>query len=450
MSEEKKYKNYSAVDIEKYHKGLLSPKEMNELEKAALDDPFLAEAFEGYGTVAVNISKDLSDLEKRLKEKIAGAKVVDIIRAKKPYKWWKVAVAVIIIGGIGFLTFRISTNNKKDSSIARLQEKRSIDSIQTRFIDSPVTPNKSANQSKTSKREITPVAGVNRTAPTSIKGSFNEKTADSLFDTKTNSEAAVMTKTETPVTLNESQQKKDSTDNKKVSPGYSSLFSKTKKLRNDDKQVEESSASADVFRSGDEQRMNYFRGRIVDADNTPLPFANITSTKYNVGTYADAQGNFTLISPDSVLGVQVHSVGFENKSAILENNVGDNRITMQEDKTLPEKIISYQKPDTSRSHNGSMKFEEPEPVDGWINYNIYLVNNINVPGDLKLKQDNAQVKVSFEINPDGDPANIRVEKSLCQKCDEEAIRLIRQGPKWKKGTKKIKRINVTVPFDRNQ
>jgi hypothetical protein len=69
LSEEKKYKNYTAADIEKYHRGLLSPAEMNELEKAALDDPFLADALEGYGATMVNVSSDLSELEKKIRRK---------------------------------------------------------------------------------------------------------------------------------------------------------------------------------------------------------------------------------------------------------------------------------------------------------------------------------------------------------------------------------------------
>ena len=40
---------YSATDIQKYLKGELSAREMHELEKAALEDPFLADALEGIG-----------------------------------------------------------------------------------------------------------------------------------------------------------------------------------------------------------------------------------------------------------------------------------------------------------------------------------------------------------------------------------------------------------------
>jgi hypothetical protein len=39
--------------------------------------------------------------------------------------------------------------------------------------------------------------------------------------------------------------------------------------------------------------------------------------------------------------------------------------------------------------------------------------------------------LSFEINKNGNPKKIKVDQSLCALCDEEAIRLLVQGPKWK-------------------
>ena len=48
MPENNNIQNYSAADIERYHKGQLTPEEMHAMEKAALDDPFLADAIEGY------------------------------------------------------------------------------------------------------------------------------------------------------------------------------------------------------------------------------------------------------------------------------------------------------------------------------------------------------------------------------------------------------------------
>ena len=108
MSEEKKHKIFTAADIEKYHKGLLSPREMNELEKAALDDPFLADALEGYAAGNVNIQADLSDLENKLKNRLEETKVISMESQGNRFQWWRVAVAVVLIGGLGVLTYELS------------------------------------------------------------------------------------------------------------------------------------------------------------------------------------------------------------------------------------------------------------------------------------------------------------------------------------------------------
>jgi hypothetical protein len=41
------------------------------------------------------------------------------------------------------------------------------------------------------------------------------------------------------------------------------------------------------------------------------------------------------------------------------------------------------------------------------------------------------------------PVNIKVLKSLCERCDQEAIRLVKEGPRWKR---KKGRTTVTVSF----
>ena len=51
-----------------------------------------------------------------------------------------------------------------------------------------------------------------------------------------------------------------------------------------------------------------------------VPFANVTNVQDNAGTYTDAKGNFNLTYPDTVLNVQVRSVGFENNNVQLRNN----------------------------------------------------------------------------------------------------------------------------------
>jgi hypothetical protein len=156
------------------------------------------------------------------------------------------------------------------------------------------------------------------------------------------------------------------------------------------------------------------------------------------------------VSPDTVLNVQVRSLGFENNNVQLRGLAANNQIMMQEDRSLSARVLDTVKRNISRSRNNTMTFEEPEPADGWDSYGSYLVNNLNVPETFDIKKTGETagniVEVSFEVNKNGDPVNIKVEKSLCDKCDKEAVRLIKDGPKWKRKAKKGKRTTVAVPF----
>ena len=56
-----------------------------------------------------------------------------------------------------------------------------------------------------------------------------------------------------------------------------------------------------------------------------------------------------------------------------------------------------------------------------------------------------EVKLSFDVNDAGQAINIKVEKSLCTECDKEAIRLLKDGPKWVK-KKKNKKGKLSIKF----
>src|ERR1051326_6522142 len=105
MSENNNRKDFTAADIEKYHKGLLSAKERHALEKAALDDPFLSDALEGYTTAGVYVSDDMKDLNERLADRIdQKSKVIAVpIEGRQRLALWKVAAIIILIAGAGLI-----------------------------------------------------------------------------------------------------------------------------------------------------------------------------------------------------------------------------------------------------------------------------------------------------------------------------------------------------------
>src|SRR6187551_1299580 len=112
MNNDNKNMIYTARDIEEYLSGKLSASQMHAMEKAALDDPFLAEAIEGYeGMNDKNWKDQLAVARQQVSETGFEAKVIPMHRSTG--RWWKVAAAVFVIGCGTVLTF-ILTKNKTE------------------------------------------------------------------------------------------------------------------------------------------------------------------------------------------------------------------------------------------------------------------------------------------------------------------------------------------------
>ncbi len=61
-------KKYSATDFARYYSGAMPPNEMHAIEKAALEDPFLADALEGYA-YSIDAKKETDEIRIQLDEK---------------------------------------------------------------------------------------------------------------------------------------------------------------------------------------------------------------------------------------------------------------------------------------------------------------------------------------------------------------------------------------------
>ncbi len=459
MSDKKNIPAFTLVDIEKYHKGQLSAKEMHALEKAALDDPFLADALEGYTVPGVNAPADLADLSTRLSQRLQEKEKVPVIPiGKKINLWWRVAAMLVLIAGAGWIVYVTGFPGKK-TEIAQTTE----------TMDRATSPQ---------AEQAAPLPGD--TIPISKAEDYNNKVAEKKMSAETSAQYPTNEEDKIP-------SKAD--DTKPVQPGHPPVATaparklteeevivkkqaadsfpptadivlsrkeETAKLDNPIQQ-QKTAARQDNYRAVTQNRLrqqpatqvNVFRGQITDTKNNALPFASITNKDDHVGTYSDANGYFILTSPDSTLHVQVRSVGFENNDLQLRNNIVSNQVVLSPDQNVKEIIIGRSQANSSRSRSSTMVLEEPEPADGWVKYDTYLMNNLNVPEAYQHRslQTHNEVELSFEVDKLGNPIDIKVEKSLCSSCDKEAIRLIKEGPKWKPKKKKNSRTRVVVPFE---
>src|SRR5258706_3995347 len=119
MAEDNNIEKFTAADIERYHRGQLSAIEMHTLEKAALDDPFLADALEGFSIQGINISDDIAGLKKRLAEKTEPTKIIPITATGRSFPWLRAAVMIVLVAGAGLLAYQFLFKAGKNDEIAQ-------------------------------------------------------------------------------------------------------------------------------------------------------------------------------------------------------------------------------------------------------------------------------------------------------------------------------------------
>lgn len=481
MSESHNINNYDPDFIRRYHQGTLSPQERHALEKAALEDPFLADALEGYAAVATT-DADMTDLREKLQSRVQGAKIV---RMTRRISWLRIAAVLLVMAGAGIPAYVFLFRNTEKNNIAQETPVKPAapasngnaqpqngstqiltDSISHGQYKKPTAVHDTATVLTQDKFAATKSEDANPKQDEQLERSVVSAPAASDNAPQTSGYTGTKDLTNTPP-KSDVLKRKESADRDNIAyfnNGSGSINVKPRQVNVPAQQVTFKADSLssiagklDVkFLNTDKNRMNNglvynfnnFRGRVTDNNNNPLPFANIVNVEDNVGTYSDARGYFNLTSPDSILNVQVRSIGFNASNTYLRNNLLNNQITLQNDQSISPLVLNTKKVNAGlHASNNNLKLTEPEPSDGWDNYDTYLANNVNIPDEYKTQRSEGggEVEVSFEVDKNGEPVNIKVERSLCSSCDKEAIRLIKEGPKWKRKAKNG-RTTVKISF----
>lgn len=427
---------YSASDLLRYATGQMTAPEMHVIEKAALEDPFLAEALEGYLEARAHpqLQTSMDKLTPAAKEK-EKHKVVPVWR-KKILQY--AAAAAIVLGGGWFTYSLMNPARNEQQTIAGTSEKLPAEtaSSDTVAMNSPATssvpvqqapafteqeqyansnPAKPIDDHKLSKPSQEPVLLSSKA--TIVQDSIVKEKADHT-DVMTDELAKKeMKDAPSPVTVtNNAPVENEASANDKIALNQRSTA------------LNKSSNKSEAL------SRNVFRGRITDAKNNPLPYANVMISGENIGTYTDTKGNFNITYDDSVVPVRTRSLGYESQTVQLKSGNREQQIIMPEDEKLKESLsVVMQKPQAKQAGLKPLIVEtdslsSAQPVVGLIDYNTYLLNNNRIS---ELPKASRFVELSFEVDKRGEVKNITVEQSSGNELDAEAIRLLKEGPKWK-------------------
>lgn len=408
-------KQYTAADFERYYAGQMTVQEMHALEKAALEDPFLADALEGYKFSPTPVS----DVQK-LKEQVGTSVTAFKTRGKQPQNRlipiFRIAALFLLLAGAGWSIYYFT---KTDDSTVAIQPKAQPKEKE-RKVTPPPTPSDNPSQAETLQSE--PVIKQEALSkPPSRKKIMEHAEASRPVAEKKEEEHSEPALNRTTLVPQQAQAQTFIAD---------SFVQATPEI--------ETQATATE---------NTFKGRVLDERNNPVPHAAITINNSKMGTVTDLNGNFSLKAPDSNLTATVNAIGYEASQLQLDKERDSLQVVLKPSQhALSEVVVTgYGKRTRNAAAKTTTEVGALEPAKGWSNFNDYIAQNLKLPDDLGARpSSNGEVRLSFDVNDKGEPVNIKVERSLCGECDREAIRLLQEGPKWKK--KRGKKGTVTIRF----
>jgi outer membrane biosynthesis protein TonB len=419
--------------LEDYLDGKLDAKTMNRVEREALDDPFVAEALAGLSESPKRSLQSISLLQKQLHERIAEHQSV---KKTSVITWQRLSIAAtaaVMFVAISIMFWMRENNHQKELA------------GRPRKVDVTISPAVPAVEP--------PVVETAPVIASTSADQIREKEIDKAVKAaKTNTYAARIKKeVNVPVPQAAPQQL-----NEVAIVGYGTQRKQS---------ITGSVSSLAILNTG-----NVLSGKVVAGDDgKPLPGVSVAMTGTHLTAVTDINGEFKINADTSIKEgkLRVNYIGFKTTELLAKANQPVN-VSLAPDQSALNEIVAvgYGKgkkkevADSDKVNNAlagktagirirgigtlpNKKTMISNPVEGWDKLWVYLEQNNAFKNEKKAGQ---VVEVSFKIDKEGRPTDIRIEKGADDKYEQEAIRLIVNGPKWEKPEKSRSRMTFSIDF----
>jgi len=443
--------------LQKWLKGEATWKEENQLSKLAEEDAFLADALQGYQSVP---ESDHSAKIEKLREKLSpDQKKVAIFSLPLMRVAASIAIIVFAIATLWYLN-REPQNKLADVSMETQEEAEKGSGTEKESIAEKVEPQMTQTQiAEEAKAESPPAVTApgqkaSRGKKALEKGSPSKREKD-LNTEKSDVAESPLRETEPSPPVDEIALDESAFENEKAEPAPAveeeaemMAFEDAVVTVPQEAQRKEETVADDMI----PEKPRLIIGRVLDSNNEPLIGANIVVPGSAKGTLTDIDGNYRLEVPEGFNEIEVSYTGYGN----LRQNLGafdTMDFVLDEALELSEVVVTaYQeekkKAATSKSNSqvaGKAKaISPPKPKGGFKKFDRYLRKNMQYPAAAKNASIEGKVIVDFLLDTEGKPTVFTIVQALGYGCDEEAIRLLREGPKWY--ARQGQKVNYTIYF----
>lgn len=402
-------------DIKRYHNGEMTPEEEHALEKKALNDPFLAEALEGASMISSQeFSEDLAEMKKKIHQKTE----------KKTWLWPLRIAASFALLVISYLVITPLFERQPDQNLAQ-QKSEITEQKQEEFgTANDTTIHLLEEESQATNDQM-------------ISVEEKEKSTKAEADTKINQQKIA---TAPPVVANPSHLNESPAEDKLSKKEVEEALLEGDRIVASEEEVLKSKVEAHGVRAEEKKvtsqsRMlaNYQRvvqGKVVSAeDDTPIPGVNVVIKGTTTGTVTDMNGHFKLTITSTEPKLVCSFIGLQTQEVEVKDQT-DLTVKLQSDVAqLSEVVVTGYSPyRTDDAREPVIKLAEP--AGGKIAYDNYLQNSIRYPQQALDNKVTGRVTVQFTVRADGSLDEFNVIKGLGYGCDEEVMRLVKEGPKW--------------------
>jgi TonB family protein len=397
--------------IQKYHRNELDSRSMQQLEQRALDDPFLADALDGFQDHQLQAT-EIADLNKRLEQSIQKHQ-----RKQKlfgGYASWAIAASVVVLIGL----ISIYLNQPAENTAIRMKDVPEITKVPQGEKDEENMLHEDASSTK--DEDDYSIIEESPTVVTNVKKPAREISTQSLADAM----------------LPEAVQKKDTLDlDEVIVVGYGtqkkadiSGVVATLSGRAAGVAVQESESAA-LSKTASVAKVS---GKIVDKNGLPLPGVQITNQQTKDVTISNAEGDFSIAATQGQT-LNTSYLGFLNEEVKIANQNKLNVTLKEDEKSLSEVVVvGY----------GNKINKIAGPVKGWVDFRKYIKANNKLAGS------RGAVAVQFTIMPNGELKDFNILKSLNKQADAKAIELIKNYSSWQGSSNgKPETFKVSIRFN---
>ena|GEM_PF-1561359 len=475
MSDHKDHIDQLTPDLmQQYLDGKLSGEMQHKVERYLLDHPFEAEAMEGFEAVGMTqLGKEVEQMKKDLFTDEEEIKIVPIWQ-----QYWKAAAVVTVLLVSTFLILNLGEHqiNSSDEVIALNEEPSATEEVnaldEKEVVEETVATDEISTKEESQDIITTPNPKVEQQRIVEVKEDLVviEDEAEELVE---RSEALVMS--DAPALskpIETSRAKAAATEKAEVLSMIESDHLAEQKAMNNQMVVKREDTNISHQLSGkvagvaiskrkQDSQVNPAKEKIVKGtitsaeDGSALPGVNVVVSGTTTGTVTDVYGNYEIAVPEQdEVSLRYSFIGYTDE----EVEVGDRRAIDAELSAVMSQLSEVVVTATgivrekkslgyAVSKTKEVRKQSAEPIIGFEAYNTYLQDSLAYPQQAIDNQVSGKVSLELIISETGQISNVVVKEGLGYGCDEEAIRLIKEGPLWQNAIKRGNPVEGKVKID---